>query len=120
MPTATSYSPPVKVTEGEPVKFRLLRHDAEHTDVSRRSSGTRYTLFFGSGVPNDPDAAKIVGYGQGMNPTTFSINDENGIILPPASIGRLHYFTVLIFARNGRDVGWKQIRLSHASGGASE
>jgi len=72
-------------------------------------------LFFGSGVPNDRNAARIVGYGEGINPATFRIDDEHGVIEAPVSIGQLRSFTVLIFARNGTDVGWKQIRLLPAS-----
>jgi hypothetical protein len=54
MSTATCCSTPARLIEGEKVRFRLLRQDPGHTDVTRRSSGTRYILFFGSGVPNDP------------------------------------------------------------------
>jgi hypothetical protein len=84
--------------------------------VTRRSTGTRYTAFFGSGVPNDPNAARIVGYGQGISPTTFVIDDERGVITAPPSIGHLNHFTVLVFARNGDAVGWKQFQLAHAAG----
>lgn len=45
MSTATCCSTPARLIEGEQVKFRLLRRNAEHTDVTRRSSGTRYILF---------------------------------------------------------------------------
>jgi hypothetical protein len=31
----------------------------------------------------------------------------------PASIRRLNYFIVLVFARNGDKVGWKQFKLVH-------
>ena len=113
--TATCCSTPVRVVEGQQVRFRVLRRD-NHDDVTRRSTGTQYTLFFGSGVPNDPDAARIVGYGQGISPTTFRIDDERGIITAPASIGHLNHFTVLVFARNGDAVGWKQFQLAHAAG----
>ncbi len=114
MGTATCCSTPARIIEGEQVKFRLLRRNAEHADVTRRSSGTRYILFFGSGVPNDPNAAQIVGYGEGITPATFRIDDEHGMIVPPTSIGRLNHFTVLAFARNGEAVGWKQFQLVHA------
>jgi len=120
LPAATCCAPPVKIIEGTPVKFRLERRGANREDITRRRSGTRYTLFFGSGVPDDPHAADIVGYGQDINPTTFKIDDENGMIVPPVSIGHLNYFTVLVFARNGQNVGWKQIRVSHASGVARD
>jgi len=119
MSTATCCSTPAQLIEGRQVKFRLLRRNAEHTDVTRRSSGTRYTLFFGSGVPNDPNAAQIVGYGEGINPATSRIDDERGMIVAPTSIGRLNHFTVLAFARNGEAVGWKQFQLVHAAGGES-
>ena len=114
MRVATCCSVAVQLTEGNQVGFRVLRRDVQHTDVTRRSTGTRYTLFFGSGVPNDPNPAQIVGYGEGINPTTFRIDDERGTILAPTSIGSLNYFTVLAFARNGEDVGWKQFKLMHA------
>jgi hypothetical protein len=104
---------PAQLIEGQEVKFRLLRRSPEHIDVTRRSSGTRYTVFFGSGVPNDPNATQIVGYGDGINPATFRIDDEHGTIVAPTSIGRLNHFTVLVFARNGQEVGWKQFQLSH-------
>ena len=119
MRVATCCSAPVQLIEGQQVKFRLLRRNAEQTDTTRRSSGTRYTLFFGSGVPNDPNAAQIVGYGQGISPATFRIDDEHGMIAAPASIGQLHHFTVLAFARNGEAVGWKQFQLVHAASGNS-
>ncbi len=119
MSTATCCSTPAQLIEGQQVKFRLLRRNAEHTDVTRRSSGTRYTLFFGSGVPNDPNSAQIVGYGEGINPGTFRIDDEHGMIVAPTSIGRLNYFTVLAFARNGEAVGWEQFKLAHAARGDS-
>jgi hypothetical protein len=68
-----------------------------------------------SGVPNHPDAAQIVGYGEGINPMTFRIDDDRGTIVAPASIGHLNYFTVLVFARNAEAVGWKQFILVHAA-----
>jgi hypothetical protein len=115
MRTATCCSTPVQLIEGQRATFRVLRHDPQHSDVTRRSAGTRYTLFFGSGVPNDPNAAKIVGYGEGINPATFQVDDEHGVIIAPGSIGKLNFFTVLVLARNGEAVGWKQIKLSHAA-----
>jgi hypothetical protein len=72
-------------------------------------------MFFGSGVPNDPTAAQIVGYGQGIDPNTFRINDEHGMLIAPASIGKLNAFHILVLARNGKKVGWKQIKLVHAA-----
>jgi hypothetical protein len=120
MRVATCCSTPAQLIEGQQIRYRLLRRNAEHTDVTRRSSGTRYTLFFGSGVPNDANAAQIVGYGEGINPATFRIDDEHGMIVVPTSIGRLNHFTVLAFARNGEAVGWKQFQLVHAAGGDSQ
>jgi hypothetical protein len=120
MSTATCCSIPAQVTEGQQVKFRLLRRDAQHSDMTRRSSGTRYTIFVGSGVPNDANPAQIIGYGESINPATLKVDDEHGVILAPASIGNLNYFTVLIFARNGADVGWKQIQLVHAASGNTQ
>ena len=114
MGTTTCCSTPVRVVEGQQVRFKVLRRDNQHSDVTRRTSGTRYTLFFGSGVPNDPNAARIVGYGPGISPTTFLVDDEHGVITAPTSIGHLNYFTVLVFARNGDAVGWKQFQLAHA------
>jgi len=69
--------------------------------VTRGISGTLDTLFFNSGVPNDANATQIVGYGDGINPSTFRIDDEYGTIVAPTSIGGLNHFTVLVFARNG-------------------
>jgi hypothetical protein len=97
------------------LRFRVLRRDMQHTDVTRRSFGTRYTLFFGSGVPNDPNAAQIVGYGEGINPMTFRTDDERSAIVAPSSIGHLNYFTVLVFARNAAAVGWEQFKLVRAA-----
>lgn len=113
MGTAACCSTPVKLIEGHQLKFRVQRRDGIHTDLTERSTGTRYTLFFGSGVPNDPNPARIIGYGKGVNPSTFRIDDEHGVILAPPSIGNLNYFTVLVFARNGEAVGWKQFQLVH-------
>jgi len=115
MHTATCCSTPVQLVEGQRAAFRVLRHDPQHSDVTRRNTGTRYTLFFGSGVPNDPNAAQIVGYGEGIRPATFQVDDERGMIIAPASIGRLNFFTILVLARNGEAVGWKQIELAPAS-----
>jgi hypothetical protein len=114
MGAATCCSLPVRLNEGDQVGFRVLRRDVQHTDVTLRSTGTRYTLFFGSGLPNDPNPARIIGYGEGINPTSFRIDDERGMVLAPNSIGNLNRFTVLVFARNGEDVGWKQFQLAHA------
>jgi hypothetical protein len=113
--TATCCSTPVRVREGQQVRFKVLRRDNQHSDVTRRTTGTQYTLFFGSGVPNDPNAARIVGYGQGINPATFLIDDQHGVITAPPSIGHLNHFTVLVFVRNGNEVGWKQFQLAHAA-----
>jgi hypothetical protein len=115
MPAATCCSTPVQLVEGQRAAFRVLRHDPQHSDVTRRNAGTRYTLFFGSGVPNDPNAAQIVGYGEGIGPATFQVDDESGTIVAPGSIGSLNFFTVLVLARNGEAVGWKQVKLVHAS-----
>jgi hypothetical protein len=115
---ATCCSPPAQLVEGQQVRFRLLRHDSQHSDVTRRSAGTRYTLFFGSGVPNDPNPAQIIGFGRGINPATFLVDDERGLIIAPASIGRMNHFTVLVFARNRTEVGWKQLKLVHSGGNA--
>jgi len=118
MGAATCCSAPVRLAEGQQAKFQVLRHDPKRTDVTRRSAATRYTLFFGSGMPNDPNPARIVGYGEGINPVTFRVDDEHGMIVAPPAIGHLNYFTVLVFARNGNDVGWKQFQLVHATGGS--
>jgi hypothetical protein len=115
MGTATCCSTPVRVIEGRQVRFKVVRRNSEHTDVTRRSTGTRYTLFFGSGVPNDAEAARIVGYGQGISPATFLVDDEHGVITAPPAIGHLNHFAVLVFARNGDAVGWKQFQLVHAA-----
>ena len=115
MGTATCCSMPVRVVAGQQVRFKVLGRDKQHTDVTRRAR-EHTTLFFGSGVPNDPNAARIVGYGQRISPTTFRVADEHGVITAPSSIGHLNYFTVLVFARNGDAVGWKQFQLAHAVG----
>jgi hypothetical protein len=86
---------------------------------ARLIEGERVILFFGSGVRDDPNAAQIVGYGEGINPATFLIDDEHGVIVAPTSIGRLNRFTVLAFALNGEAVGWKQFQLAHAASGDS-
>jgi hypothetical protein len=84
------------------------RRDTDHADVTRRSAGARSTQFFGSGTPSDPNAVQIVDYGHGINPATFRIDDERGLIAAPTSIGNLNYFTALVFARNDKAAGWKQ------------
>jgi len=93
MGTATCCSTPARLIEGKQVKFHLLRRNLQHTDVTRRITGTRYVLFFGSGKPNDTNAAQIVGYGAGINPANFLIDDEHGMIVPPQfyrSVESLH------------------------------
>lgn len=37
------------------------------------------------------------------------------MIIAPASIGKLNAFHILVLARNGEEVGWKQIKLGHAA-----
>jgi hypothetical protein len=71
MRTSACCSTPVQLIEGNQLKFRVQRQDAHHTDLTKRSTGTKYTLFFGSGMPNDPNPAQIVGFGKGINPATF-------------------------------------------------
>jgi hypothetical protein len=111
----TCCSTPVELIEGQQTAFRLLRKDSPHSDLTSRATGTRYTLFFGSGVPNDANSAQIVGYGEGINPATFRVDDEHGMITAPASIGKLNAFHILVLARNGEEVGWKEIKLVHAT-----
>jgi len=73
MSTATCCSTPAQLIEGQQVKFRLLRRNAEHTDVTRGSSGTRYTLFFGSGVPTIRIRPRSSATGKASTPGPFGL-----------------------------------------------
>ena len=42
--------PLVVLREGEQLKYKVIRHAAPHEDLTLSST---YTLFFGSGLPND-------------------------------------------------------------------
>jgi hypothetical protein len=37
------------------------------------------------------------------------------MLIAPASVGKLNAFHILVLARNGKEVGWQQIKLVHAT-----
>jgi hypothetical protein len=87
---------PKKTTlqEGESVRFQVLSKDK--ADLTARSSGSRYLVFSGDGVP-DPDV--------------IHIDDESGVLTALKSLGKYQQLHPIIFVRNGDLVGWLGLRI---------
>jgi len=91
----------------------LIQSRASRQDLTSSATGTRYTLFFGSGVPNDPSPSRVTGGPDTVTARSFLLDDKQGVITAPDSIGRLNYARVIVFFRNGPLVGWREIVVIH-------
>lgn len=112
----TRYSPccsgdPLVMTEGQTVNFKLARRTASSDNVTSKAT---YTIFFGSGVPNDARPSVVTGGPDYITSRTFHLDASRGIITAPPSIGRYNRYRVVIFARLGDLVGWKYVIITHA------
>jgi hypothetical protein len=87
---------PEKATlhEGESIHFRVV--DKNQSDMTRRSSGTRYLVFKGYGVPD----SKVI-----------RIDDEAGTLTALDSLGKYQSLHPIIFVRNGDLVGWIVLKI---------
>jgi len=106
----------IVVHERDSVRFRLIRtHEPGVPDVTARSTGTTYLVFVGSGLANDPNPQTTIGepWPQGLNAMSVRIDDVNGVISAPESIGNLNWLQVIILARNNDSVGWLFLRIEH-------
>lgn len=112
----TRYSPccsgdPLVMNEGQTIHFRLLRLNAPSDDVTAKA---KYTIFFGSGIPNDAHPSVVTGGHDYVTSSTFHLDASSGTITAPPSIGRYNRDRIVIFARLGDMVGWKYIIIVHA------
>jgi len=86
------------------MRFRIQSR-ASRRELTSSATGTRYTLFVGSGVPNDPLPSVVTGGPDTVTARTFLLDDERGTVTAPDSIGRMNYARVIVFFRNGPLVG---------------
>ncbi len=100
------------LNEGQQMRFKVQSR-ASRRELTSSATGTRYTLFFGSGVPNDPHPSRITGGPDAVTARSFTLDDKQGVITAPGSIGRLNHARVIVFFRNGPLVGWREIAVIH-------
>jgi hypothetical protein len=93
-PTLEIVTKKTTLHEGESVHFRVV--DKNQADITRQSSGTRYLVFAGDGVP-DHDVIQI--------------DDENGVLSALRNLGKYQFLSPIIFVRNGNLVGWTELRI---------
>jgi len=105
-------SEPLALTEGHQLKF-AVRERSSGRDLTSAATGTRYTLFYGSGVPNDPQPSIVTGSVDGVSAKNFRLDSDKGIATAPESIGRWNRARVIVFVRNGELVGWREIVIIH-------
>jgi hypothetical protein len=105
-------SPPLALREGQPMRFRIQARGAGR-DLTSPATGTRYTLFVGSGRPNDPRPSIITGGSDAVSARSFLLDAKQGMITAPDSIARLNHARVIVFFRNGDLVGWQEIVVIH-------
>jgi hypothetical protein len=101
--------------EGDSIHFQVIRKRGPGTpDVTARSAGTRYLVFVGSGLANDPAPQIIIGdlWPPNLNAASIRIDDVRGVITVP-EIGSVNWFSVIIFARNDDSVGWLFLLIDH-------
>jgi hypothetical protein len=101
-------STPLALKEGQQMRFRI-RARGSGRDLTTSEAGTRYTLFVGSGVPNDPRPSIITGGSDAVSARTVLLDDEQGTITAPASIARMNRARVIVLFRHGELVGWQEI-----------
>jgi hypothetical protein len=99
--------------EGTQLKYKVIRHAAPHEDLTASSA---YTLFFGSGVPNDPHPSVVTGGPDYVSAKNVRLDRQHATITAPISIGRLNWGTVILFVRHGNLAGWKEIAIKHVEG----
>jgi len=105
-------SAPLALREGQRMRFTIQAR-ASGRDLTSSASGTRYTLFFGSGEPNDPHPEVVTGGPAVLSATTFRLDAREGTMTAPASIGRLNRGRVIVFFRNETLVGWREVVIIH-------
>ena len=86
------------MTEAEVQKFSVFGQN--QAQLTARATGTRYVVFGGRG-----SAEKDL----------LFIDDQAGTITAESSLGRYNRRSVILFARNGDSVGWKELKLVHAT-----
>ena len=103
---------PVALKEGQQMRFKVQVR-ASGRDLTSSATGTRYTLFFGSGEPNDRRPSIITGGSDAVSGRSFLLDEKQGAITAPDSIARLNHARVIVFVRNGDLVGWREIVVIH-------
>lgn len=105
-------STPLALKEGQQMRFKVQAR-ASGRDLSSSATGTRYTLFFGSGEPNDQRPSIITGGSDAVSAKSFLLDEKQGVITAPDSIARQNFARVIVFFRNGDLVGWREIVVIH-------
>jgi hypothetical protein len=84
--------------EGEQTRLHVYKplSDGTRKDVAATWSGTKYLIFTGSGR---------------VNLNVVRINDS-GLASAPASLGRYNWRAVMVFVRNGDDIGWIELKVT--------
>src|SRR3989442_1809980 len=108
---------PLFIREGEQVKYSV-RVISSGQDVTSCATGTRYTLFYGSGFPNDPHPERITGSDDLFTALNLRIDDRKGQITAPHSIRTLNYESIIVFVRNGAMIGWRELVIVHGRDGS--
>jgi hypothetical protein len=108
-------SEPLALNEGQQLKY-TVRARSSGRDLTSTTTGTRYTLFFGSGVPDDSRPSIITGGPDYVSVKTFLVDSRQGTMTAPVSIGKLNRAVVIVFVRNGELVGWRDIVVIHPGG----
>jgi hypothetical protein len=103
---------PLALKEGQQMRFKVQAR-ASGRDLTSSAAGTRYTLFFGSGEPNDRRPSIITGGTDAVSARSFLLEEKQGTITAPDSIARLNFARVIVFFRNGDLVGWREIVVIH-------
>jgi len=111
-PFAPCCSTLLALKEGQQMRFRIQSR-ATRRELTSSETGTRYTLFFGSGIPNDSRPSVITGGPDTVTARTFLLDDKQGVMTAPDTIGSLNYARVIVFFRNGPLVGWREIVVIH-------
>ena len=103
------------IHEGDSLRFRVRERGPGAPDVTARSMGTRYLVFIGSGLANDPAPEVVVGkpWPQNLNAASVRIDDVHGVITAPETIGELNCLAVIILVRSNDSVGWLFLRIEH-------
>jgi len=90
------------------MRFRI-RARGSGRDLTTSEAGTRYTLFVGSGVPNDLRPSIITGGSDAVSAKGVLLEDKQGAITAPDSIARMNRARVIVLFRHGDVVGWQEI-----------